>query len=129
MNKQEQGKRVVLLLLKQINRKLVNALNFAKSKSFTLFFVDSEGVQPPLTANVQSATQVVNQPSNIVDMQGSISQNNAESSERAVSPSVEKKSEECEQETSADNSNVEISSPDANTNVEIENVQKEVSFK
>lgn len=55
-------------------------------------------------------------------MQGSISQNSCESSERAVSPSAEKKSEEGEQDATADNSYIEISSPDTNISHQTEEV-------
>lgn len=79
----------------------------------------------------QATTPTSNQSANnIVDMQGSISQNNScESSERAVSPvtTSDKKIEDVEQQdTTSEASTNRCSSPDNKTNESSDNIVKEV---
>lgn len=89
--------------------------------NYNNFFVEPESTS---VTNVQSVSNTINQPSNIVDMQGSISQNNSENVERATSPTVEKKGEETEAEVTAEND--ESSSLDAKSSSESDAIQKEV---
>lgn len=112
--------------LKMNKPKSGNDIIFSRLGSFKFVFVDSESIQPALTTNIQTTTNVVNQASNIVDMQGSISQNTSENLERAVSPplnTTEKKIEDGEQEQEVKNVD-ECSNADATTSCDGENVEK-----
>lgn len=94
---------------------------------YIIFFIESQAAPVTTPTSNQSAN-------NIVDMQGSISQNinSCESSERGVSPltTSDKKSDDVEpQDAISEASTVRCSSPDNKANEPSDNIVKEVRNK